>query len=114
MGGMPGMGGTQQRQRSSHAHLSAHHPHTHTSALTTLHLFSLISPPRVPPLSETAGMPGMGGGMPGGIDPSMMAGLMNDPEIMAAMSNPKVMAAMQQCMGNPMAMMQYMDDPEVR
>ena len=55
----------------------------------------------------------MGGGMPGGIDPSMMAGLMNDPEIMAAMSNPKVMAAMQQCMGNPMAMMQYMDDPEV-
>ena len=33
--------------------------------------------------------------------------------MMAAMSNPKVMAAMQQCMGNPMAMMQFMDDPEV-
>ena len=33
--------------------------------------------------------------------------------MMAAMANPKVMAAMQQCMGNPMAMMQFMDDPEV-
>jgi len=29
------------------------------------------------------------------------------------MTNPKVMAAVQQCMGNPMAMMQYMNDPEV-
>jgi len=38
---------------------------------------------------------------------------MKDPEMMAAMSNPKVMAAMQQCMGNPMAAMQYMNDPEV-
>ena len=43
----------------------------------------------------------------------MMAQMMQDPEMMAAMSNPKVMQAMQQCMGNPMAMMQYMDDPEV-
>merc|ERR1719274_274868 len=42
-----------------------------------------------------------------------MESIMQDPEIMAAMANPKVMAAMQQCMGNPMAMMQYMNDPEV-
>merc|ERR1719231_214710 len=58
----------------------------------------------------------MGGGMPGGMPAGMgqmMAEMMQDPEMMAAMSNPKVMQAMQSCMGNPMAMMQYMDDPEV-
>ena len=38
---------------------------------------------------------------------------MNDPEMMAAMQNPKVMAALQSCMSNPMAMMQYMNDPEI-
>ena len=56
------------------------------------------------------GMPGMGGGggMPAGMDE-----IMKDPEIMAAMANPKVMAAVQSCMGNPMQMMQYMNDPEV-
>ena len=45
--------------------------------------------------------------------PAGMEQIMQDPEVMAAMSNPKVMAALQQCMGNPMAMMQYMNDPDV-
>mmetsp|Transcript_34029 Transcript_34029/g.101616 ORF Transcript_34029/g.101616 Transcript_34029/m.101616 type:complete len:100 (+) Transcript_34029:3-302(+) len=43
----------------------------------------------------------------------MLAQMMQDPEMLAAMSNPKVMEAMQSCMGNPMAAMQYMNDPEV-
>jgi len=61
------------------------------------------------------GMPGMGGmgGMGGGGMEAMMAQMMQDPEMLAAMSNPKVMEAMQSCMGNPMAAMQYMNDPEV-
>ena len=67
-----------------------------------------------------AGMPG--GGMPG-MDPSMMAGLMSDPEIQEAMKNPKVVAAFQELMsgpGGPMALLsnpaklqQLMMDPEV-
>ena len=56
-------------------------------------------------------MPGMGGGMPAGME-DMMAQMMADPEMMQAMQNPKVVQAMQSCMGNPMAAMQYMNDPE--
>ena len=54
----------------------------------------------------------MGGGMPAGME-DMMAQMMADPEMMQAMQNPKVVQAMQSCMGNPMAAMQYMNDPEV-
>merc|ERR1719436_587816 len=62
------------------------------------------------------GMPGMPGGMPGmpgGMDPSMMAGLMSDPELMAAFSNPKMAAAMQDIMSNPGNIGKYQDDPEI-
>merc|ERR1712039_334858 len=61
------------------------------------------------------GFPGMGGmgGMPGGIDPSMLSGLMSDPELMAAFSNPKMMAAMQDIMSNPGNIGKYQSDPEV-
>ena len=54
----------------------------------------------------------MGGGIPPGMADAAAA-MMQDPGMMAAMQNPKVMAALQSAMGNPMAMMQYMDDPEV-
>jgi len=67
------------------------------------------------------GMPGMG--MPGGMDPSMMAGLMSDPDLQEAMKNPKVMSALQDLMsgpGGPMGLLsnpgklqQLMTDPDV-
>mmetsp|Transcript_141454 Transcript_141454/g.451755 ORF Transcript_141454/g.451755 Transcript_141454/m.451755 type:complete len:112 (+) Transcript_141454:1-336(+) len=57
-------------------------------------------------------MGGMGG-MPGGIDPSMLSGLMSDPELMQAFSNPKMMAAMQDIMSNPGNIGKYQGDPEI-
>merc|ERR1740117_2511402 len=63
------------------------------------------------------GMGGMGGGggggMPAGIDPNLISGLMSDPELMQAFSNPKMAAAMQDIMSNPGNMAKYQDDPEV-
>ena len=74
--------------------------------------------------SRSASMPGMpGGGFGGGMDPSMMAGLMSDPEVREAMKNPKVLTALQELMsgpGGPMGLLsnpgklqQLMMDPEV-
>merc|ERR1719343_1783174 len=51
--------------------------------------------------------------MPGGIDPSMLQGLMSDPELMQAFSNPKFAAAMQDIMSNPGNIGKYQSDPEV-
>ena len=78
---------------------------------------------------STTGSPGGMGGMPGGMggmpgmDPSMMAGLMSDPELQEAMKNPKVVAAFNDLMsgpGGPMGLMsnpaklqQLMTDPDV-
>lgn len=59
------------------------------------------------------GMPGGMGGMPGGLDPSMMAGLLQDPDLLAALQNPKMAGIMQEIMTNPAAMGKYQDDPEV-
>ncbi|CAK9053111.1 unnamed protein product, partial [Durusdinium trenchii] len=66
------------------------------------------------------GMPGMGGmggmpGMPGmpGIDPSMLSGIMSDPELMQAFSDPKMAAAMQDIMSNPGNIAKYQNDPDV-
>merc|ERR1719145_440213 len=58
-------------------------------------------------------MPGGMPGMPGGIDPSMMQGLLSDPELMAAFSNPKMAAAMQDIMSNPGNIGKYQNDPEI-
>jgi suppressor of tumorigenicity protein 13 len=73
-----------------------------------------------------AGMPFMPGvGVPGGggMDPSVMAGIMSDPDLQEAMQNPKVMSAFQDLMsgpGGPMGLManpaklqQLMTDPDV-
>merc|ERR1712136_669147 len=62
---------------------------------------------------QSAGGFGGMGGMPGGIDPSMFAGLMSDPELMSAFSNPKMMGVMQDIMSNPANAAKYQDDPEV-
>mmetsp|Transcript_39402 Transcript_39402/g.112478 ORF Transcript_39402/g.112478 Transcript_39402/m.112478 type:complete len:449 (+) Transcript_39402:58-1404(+) len=62
------------------------------------------------------GMPGgMGGmgGMPGGLDPSMLQGLLSDPDLMAAFQNPKIAQAMQDIMSNPANVAKYQDDPDV-
>lgn len=66
------------------------------------------------------GFPGMPGGMPGGMpqmpagfDPSMLSGLMDDPELMKAFSNPKIAAAMQDIMSNPGNIGKYQSDPEI-
>merc|ERR1712194_640999 len=57
----------------------------------------------------------MGGmpGMPAGMDPSMVQGLLQDPELLEALQNPKMAKAMQEIMTNPGAMGKYADDPEV-
>eukprot|EP00934_Nitzschia_sp_Nitz4_P002280 Nitzschia sp. Nitz4//scaffold21_size171442//50469//51687//NITZ4_002154-RA/size171442-processed-gene-0.155-mRNA-1//-1//CDS//3329542390//2280//frame0 len=58
------------------------------------------------------GMPGMGGaGMPPGMDPSMMTGLMSDPELQEAMKNPKVVAAFSELMSGPGGPMGLMSNP---
>jgi len=66
----------------------------------------------MPGMGGMGGMPGMGGmgGMPPG-----MAGLMQDPEIMAGLQNPKIMAALQKMMSNPAAATSdpSFKDPEV-
>lgn len=62
------------------------------------------------------GMGGMPGGMPGmpaGMDPGMMAGLLQDPDLMAALQNPKMAQAMQEIMSNPANMAKYQNDPEI-
>jgi suppressor of tumorigenicity protein 13 len=77
------------------------------------------------PSAGGAGAGGMGG-MPagmGGMDPSMMAGLMSDPDMQEAMKNPRVMTALQDLMsgpGGPMGLLsnpgklqQLMSDPDV-
>merc|ERR1719188_846171 len=51
--------------------------------------------------------------MPMGMDPSMLQGLLSDPELMAAFSNPKMAAAMQDIMSNPANMSKYQSDPEI-
>ena len=75
-----------------------------------------------PSAGGMGGMPGGMGGMGGmpGVPPGMAgaaAGMMNDPEVMAAMANPKVMAAFQDMMAggspDPAKMMQHMQDPDV-
>jgi len=59
-----------------------------------------------------AGMGGKGGmlEMPAGFDPSMLGGLMGDPELMTAFSNPKMMAAMIVIMSNPGDFGKYQGD----
>eukprot|EP00930_Biecheleria_cincta_P008058 TRINITY_DN109400_c0_g1_i1.p1 TRINITY_DN109400_c0_g1~~TRINITY_DN109400_c0_g1_i1.p1 ORF type:complete len:421 (-),score=121.11 TRINITY_DN109400_c0_g1_i1:54-1283(-) len=62
------------------------------------------------------GFPGMPGGMPQmppGFDPSMLSGLMNDPELMKAFSDPKMAAAMKDIMSNPGNIGKYQSDPDV-
>jgi suppressor of tumorigenicity protein 13 len=71
-----------------------------------------------PGMGGMGGFPGMGGmggmpGMPAGMDPSMLSGLLSDPELMAAFSNPKMAAAMQDIMSNPANMAKYQSDPEI-
>ncbi|CAK9074839.1 unnamed protein product, partial [Durusdinium trenchii] len=55
------------------------------------------------------------GGFPGfpGIDPSMLSGIMSDPELMQAFSDPKMAAAMQDIMSNPGNIAKYQNDPDV-
>merc|ERR1719387_1872674 len=57
----------------------------------------------------------MGGmpGMPPGVDPNFLAGLMSDPELAAAFNNPKIMSAMQDIMSNPGNISKYQSDPEI-
>ena len=55
---------------------------------------------------------GSSSGVPG-VTPEMAQKFANDPALMKAMENPKVMQALQAMMTNPMAAMQYANDPEV-
>lgn len=59
------------------------------------------------------GMPGGMGGMPPGGMPPGMEGLFRDPDFMAAMQDPETAAKLQKIMSNPMAAMQYMNDPKI-
>jgi len=65
--------------------------------------------------ADMGGFPGMPGGMgmPPGMDPNMMAGLAQDPELLAAMQDPKIAAALQEIMSNPSSVGKYQDDPDV-
>merc|ERR1719282_782928 len=58
-------------------------------------------------------MPGGMGGMPGGMDPAFLQGLMSDPEIMAAFSDPKMAGILQEIMSDPSAISKYQNDPNV-
>ncbi|CAJ1347886.1 unnamed protein product [Effrenium voratum] len=48
-----------------------------------------------------------------GIDPSMLSGIMSDPELMQAFQDPRMAQVMQDIMANPGNIAKYQSDPEV-
>ena len=77
--------------------------------------FGTGAAPGVPTLSPEE-LESMKGGLPGGVDPSAVFQLMNEPEVMAMMQKPKFQEIMAAVMGGggQEAVQAQMADPEAR